>query len=71
MIADQVFDEIDDAIDAIVANPTRYPSDPNRKQNAGDFRAFEMKGYRIAYQITEDHILIVRFRHVKKKPRRY
>jgi plasmid stabilization system protein ParE len=70
-IANSVFDEIDHAIDALVENPARYPADPNRKNNAGDFRAFEIKGFRIAYQIADDYILVVRFRHVKQKPRRY
>ena len=70
-IANRVFDEIDDAIEALTANPLRYPIDLYRKNNTGDFRAFEIYSYRIAYHVAEDHILIVRFRHVKQKPRRY
>ena len=70
-IANKVFDEVDDEDDALISNPMRYPADSNRKNNDGDFRAFEIHEFRIAYRIAEDHILVVRFRHVKQKPRRY
>jgi plasmid stabilization system protein ParE len=55
----------------LLENPTRYPPDRFRIGNHGDFRAFEIHQYRIAYQITKAQIKILRLRHVRQKPLEY
>lgn len=52
-------------------NPEKYPPDKFRKENTGDYRAFEKYSYRVAYKITEREIIILRFRHVKQEPAEY
>lgn len=52
-------------------NTERYPPDKYKKDNDGTFRAYELYGFRISYRITENDIIIVRFRHTKMKPQFY
>lgn len=52
-------------------SPTRYPLDKYRKNNKGDIRAFEKYSLRVAYQIKEKEIVIVRVRHIKRNPLEY
>ncbi len=55
----------------LASNPEMYPPDKYRKNNDGTFRAYELYHYRIAYQILEKEIIIVRVRHTRMKPKRY
>lgn len=52
-------------------NPEKYPPDKFKKDNKGDFRAFEKYSYRIAYKITDEEIVILRLRQVKQEPKEY
>ncbi len=52
-------------------NPAHYPPDKFKKNNPGNYRAFEKYSYRIAYQHTENEIKILRIRHVKQEPKAY
>lgn len=52
-------------------NPEMYPPDKYKKDNPGNYRAFEKHSYRIAYRHTEKEIRILRIRHVKQEPRMY
>ena len=58
-------------LDDIVGNEEKYPIDKYRKNNKGDFRAFEFFRIRISYQILQDEILIVRIRSTSQKPLNY
>lgn len=51
--------------------PTRYPLDKYRKNNKGNIRAFEKYSLRVAYQVKEKEIVIVRVRHIKRSPLEY
>lgn len=51
--------------------PTRYPLDKYRKNNKGDIRAFEKYNVRVAYQVKENEIIILRVRHTKRSPLDY
>jgi len=52
-------------------NPEIYPPDKYRKDNSGNYRAFEKHSYRVAYRHTEKEVRILRVRHVKQEPRMY
>ncbi|MCF8371722.1 MAG: type II toxin-antitoxin system RelE/ParE family toxin [Bacteroidales bacterium] len=63
-----VLDSILEKVDEIPAQPYRYPIDQFMKDNPGNYRAFEVNNYRIAYKMTEGYIQILRVRYVKREP---
>src|SRR5947207_1259 len=63
--------EIIDKIERIPLHPEKYPLDRYRRRNKGGFRAFELHHIRVAYQITHNHIFIVRVRSTYQEPRQY
>lgn len=69
--AQKVRSEISAIIDKLPEHPTIYPPDKYKKNNPGNYRAFEKHAYRIAYRHTEKEIRILRIRHVKQEPRMY
>lgn len=69
--AQKVRSEINAIIDDLPDNPKIYPPDKYKKNNPGNYRAFEKHSYRIAYRHTEKEIRILRIRHVKQEPREY
>lgn len=60
-----------DAIDQIPEHPHRYPADKFKENNQGNYRAFELYSYRVAYKVTDENIQILRFRHIKQEPLNY
>ncbi len=66
-----VRDGILDAVDEIPEQPHRYPADRFKSNNSGNYRAFELHSYRVAYKITDENIQILRVRHVKREPLEY
>ncbi|MCA4895756.1 MAG: type II toxin-antitoxin system RelE/ParE family toxin [Cytophagales bacterium] len=52
-------------------HPEKHPRDKFKKNNPGNYRAFEKYSFRIAYKITEREIIILRVRHVKQEPLEY
>jgi len=48
-----------------------YRPDKYKKDNDGNFRAFELHRYRIAYHIGKDEITVVRVRHSSMEPLDY
>jgi plasmid stabilization system protein ParE len=52
------------------ANVT-HRKDPYKNNNDGHFHYFELLSYRISYYENENEIIIVRLRHVSKKPLNY
>lgn len=55
----------------LVDNPEMYPLDKYRKNNDGSFRAYELHHFRIAYRLKDKEIIIVRIRHISRKPKIY
>ncbi|MEX2568512.1 MAG: type II toxin-antitoxin system RelE/ParE family toxin [Cyclobacteriaceae bacterium] len=52
-------------------HPEKYPLDRFKKDNPGNYRAFEKYSYRVAYRHTDKEIKILRLRHVKQEPKPY
>jgi plasmid stabilization system protein ParE len=55
----------------IPKHPTKYSPDKYKKNNNGDWRAFEKLSFRVSYRITSNQIRIVRFRHTSRNPMMY
>jgi plasmid stabilization system protein ParE len=58
-------------IDDLASHPEKYPLDKFKKNNSGNFRAFEKYSFRIAYKHTLEEIRILRIRHIKQEPKEY
>jgi len=69
--AENVRIEINSEIDSIAIYPQKYPVDKYKKKNDGNYRAFEIYHYRIAYKITNAKIIILRFRSTHQEPKSY
>lgn len=69
--AERVEEAILICIHGTIANPEKYPPDKFKKNNSGNYRAFEHLSFRIAYKITANQIRILRIRHVRQEPKKY
>lgn len=69
--AERVEEAILTSITALIPNPEKYPPDKFKKDNPGNYRAFEKLSFRIAYKLTTKQIRILRVRHVKQEPKEY
>jgi plasmid stabilization system protein ParE len=69
--AERVEDAILTSIKGLIAHPEKYPPDKFKKNNAGDYRAFEKLSFRIAYKFTAKQIRILRIRYVRQEPKDY
>lgn len=69
--AEKVREGISKIVDGLPNHPEKYPPDKFKKENPGNYRAFEKYSYRIAYKHTEKEIRILRIRHVKQEPKEY
>ncbi len=69
--ADKVRQGILKAAQDLVDHPERHSRDKFKKDNPGNYRAFEKYSYRVAYKHTEEKIKILRIRHVKQEPKEY
>jgi plasmid stabilization system protein ParE len=69
--AEKIRDGIAKMIDSLPDNPAKHPPDKFKKNNPGNYRAFEKYSYRIAYKHMEKEIRILRVRHVKQEPKEY
>jgi hypothetical protein len=52
-------------------HPEKYPPDKFKKNNPGNYGAFEKYTYRVAYKHTPMEIRILPMRHVKQEPKEY
>lgn len=59
------------SIDGIKDQPERYAADKFKKNNEGNYRAFETHIYRVAYRFTDTETRVLRIRHVKQEPKMY
>jgi plasmid stabilization system protein ParE len=51
----------------LLKNPEKNIPDNLKKNNDGSFRFFIIYEFKISYQIVDEGVLIVRFRHMKQK----
>jgi plasmid stabilization system protein ParE len=69
--AEKVKKDILRSIKDLVQKPEVHPPDKFRKNNKGNYRAFELHRIRIAYRVKENEIIIVRMRHTSQEPLKY
>jgi len=69
--AEKVRSGIVKIVDQLPSYPEKYPLDKYKRDNPGNYRAFEKYSYRIAYKHTDKEIRILRIRHVKQDPKTY
>ena len=69
--AEKVREGITKMVDSLPDHPEKHPPDKYKKDNKGNYRAFEKYSYRVAYKYTEKEIRILRIRHVKQEPKKY
>ncbi len=55
----------------LAAYPSINPPDKYKKENDGNFRAFELHRYRISYHVSLKEIRILRVRHTSREPKEY
>jgi plasmid stabilization system protein ParE len=48
-----------------------HPPDKFKLNNTGNYRAYEIYSYRIAYRILKDKVRILRVRHTSREPLKY
>ncbi|HRK54408.1 MAG TPA: type II toxin-antitoxin system RelE/ParE family toxin [Cyclobacteriaceae bacterium] len=69
--AERVEEELLNTILGVIDNPEKYPLDKFKKNNPGQYRAFEKLSFRVTYKVTPTQIRILRIRHVKQEPKEY
>lgn len=69
--AEKVKQEILNKIRDLILYPEIHPPDKFKNNNTGNYRAFELHRYRIAYLIKETEIIIARVRHTSQEPLMY
>ncbi len=67
----KVREDIFERISGLVSHPTRYPIDQLKLNNDGSVRVFEKHKQRIAYQLCDTEIRIIRLRSVLMEPKLY
>ena len=69
---ERIFDEIAESTEILATNPEIYKLDSLKFNNEqGGVRFYEKHTYRISYQVTSDHIYIIRIRYARKEPLDY
>ncbi len=69
--AEIIISEIAEKVTELKEQPKRYKLDQYKKNNTGNYRAFEHKKIRVSYKIQEKQVIIVRVRHANRKPAKY
>ncbi len=69
--AEKVKSEILDQINRLIATPEIYSLDKFKTKNTGNYRAFELHRYRVAYHVSQKEIRILRIRHTSMEPKAY
>ncbi len=69
--ADKVKKEILVKISELSAHPELHAPDKYKQNNTGNYRAFELHRYRIAYLVKEEEIIIARVMHTSQEPQSY
>jgi len=69
--AEKVRHDILKKIDGLKTHPGFYNPDKYKKNNDGNFRAFELYHYRLSYYVSSTEIRILRIRHTAMEPKEY
>lgn len=69
--AEKVKEDILGKVAHLAEYPSIYPPDRYKKENDGNFRAFELHRYRISYHVSLKEIRILRVRHTSREPKEY
>ena len=69
--ADKVKEEILAKISKLSVRPEIHAPDKYKQNNDGNYRAFELHRYRVAYLVKEEEIIIARVRHTSQEPQSY
>lgn len=69
--ATRIKQEILEKIRDLSIHPNLHPPDKYKFHNSGNFRAFELYKFRIAYLVSDTEIIIVRIRHTSQEPQEY
>jgi plasmid stabilization system protein ParE len=69
--AEKVRKDILKKVDRLQMHPTLYNPDKYKKNNDGNFRAFELYHYRVSYYVSSIEIRILRVRHTSMEPKEY
>lgn len=69
--ADKVKKEILAKISELSLRPEIHAPDKYKQNNTGNYRAFELHRYRIAYLVKGEEIIIARVRHTSQEPEQY
>jgi plasmid stabilization system protein ParE len=69
--AEKVKNEILAGIRESAHRPEIHPPDKYKENNTGNYRAFELHRYRVAYLVKDDEIIVARVRHTSQEPQEY
>ena len=69
--ADKIKKEILKKISELSKRPEIHPPDKYKSNNSGQFKAFELYRFRIAYMVKEDEVIISRIRNTNQEPLEY
>ena len=69
--AEKVRQDILKKITRLQTHPTLHNPDKYKKNNDGNFRAFELYHYRVSYHVSSIEIRILRIRHTGMEPKEY
>jgi len=69
--ADKVIHKILTSSQALSEQPEIHPPDKLKLNNTGNYRAYEIYSYRIAYRILKDEVRILRVRHTSRESLKY
>ena len=69
--AEKVRKDILKKVDRLQRHPTLHNPDKYKKNNDGNFRAFELYHYRVSYYVSSIEIRILRVRHTGMEPKEY
>lgn len=69
--AETVKDKILDKVNSLEDDIAVHRKDPCKKDNDGSFHYFEILKYRIAYQVRDNEVFIIRVNHTSMEPQLY
>lgn len=69
--ADKVRKKILEKISELSIKPEIHAPDKFKSNNSGQYKAFELYRFRIAYLVKEDEIIIIRIRNTNQEPLEY
>lgn len=69
--AENVRDEIQQKLTALLLHPKKYPADKYKIGNDGNYRAFTVFQYRLSYRIKGKEIQVLSIRHSKMLPEQH